>query len=91
MEKSLTEAVVAPVFQEYVKGAVPPDAVTVAAPFASPKHNGSVPVILATNRGGSTSVMVKVVSQLLESVTVTVYVPAVNPEIVAVVAPVFQE
>ena len=80
--------VVAPVDHRYVNTPLPPEAVTEAVPFASPKHNGSVPKIEAVKRAGSTNVIDNVVSQLLVSVTVTEYVPATNPEIELVVAPV---
>jgi hypothetical protein len=83
-------AVVAPVFHEYVYGAVPPVADTVAVPSADPKHVASVLLQVGSNGAdGPPTVALHVVEHPLASVTVTLYVPALRPLMPAVVAPVF--
>ena len=80
------EAVVAELLQAKVYGAVPPEPLAVAPPFDNPLHVVLVFTVLAVSAVGSVMVTLDVFIQLFTSVTVTVYVPAANPVILAVVA-----
>ena len=81
-------AVVPPLLQLYVYGAVPPVEVAVAVPLAAPKHEASVFVQVAdTGAGGHATVVLQVVVQPLASVTLTLYGPIAKLLRLAVVAP----
>ena len=72
-------------------GEVPPAGVTVAAPVLPPKHNTLLTVVPVLNAAaGCVMVIEAVMVQALASVTVTVLIPAFNPEITEVVAAVDQ-
>jgi hypothetical protein len=71
-----------------VYGEVPPEAVTVAVPSLAPKADAAVAVADAdTAAAGWVTVNVREAVHELASVTVTVYVPASNPVLVADVPP----
>lgn len=78
---------VPPPVQLYVYDVVPPVTVAVADPVEPPLHKTFVPVTLALSAVGCVTVALAVVVHELASVTVTVYVPAVNPVFVADVPP----
>jgi hypothetical protein len=64
-----------------------PAAVAVAVPVLPPLQVTLVPATVADKvQPGCPTVLAHVAVQLFASVTVTVYVPAINPVIVAVVA-----
>ena len=65
----------------------PPEPVAAIVPSFPPKHETFVEANVAVTGVGSVIVMLSVAVQRLASVAVTVYVPAVNPVAVAVVAP----
>ena len=67
--------------------------VAVVVPVVPPLHNTPAAVVVTANVTGCVTVWLTVFMQLLASVTVTVYVPAVSPVAVAVVcvAASFQE
>ena len=65
---------------------MPPVAVTLAVPLLPPKQLTGVALQVATNWAGCVTIDSQVAVQPLASVTVTVYVPAVNPPIEEVTA-----
>ena len=80
-------AVVAALLHAKVYGAVPPDPFAVADPSLPPLQLTFVfATVDAANTAGSVMVTLDVVVQELASDTVTVYVPAATPVILAVVA-----
>ncbi len=69
-------------------GEVPPEAVTVAVPSLAPKADAAVAVADAdTAAAGWVTVNVREAVHELASVTVTVWLPAANPVLVADVPP----
>lgn len=69
--------------QLYVSAPDPPDTDTTADPLVLPLHKGEVPFrLLIVGEGLLLTEATAVVVQLFPSITVTVYVPAVNPETV---------
>ena len=84
-------AVVAALLHEYVYGAVPPVALAVAEPLFPPLQLMFVfTTELATTAEGSVMVTLDVLVHEFASDTVTVYVPAVTPVMLAVVAELLQ-
>ena len=81
----VTALVVAPLLQMYVYGAVPPPTIATAVPVGF-WHVTFVLLVPTVNWVGSAITTVHTVVQPLQSVTITVYVPAMSL-IVAVVAP----
>ena len=80
-------SVVAALLHAKVYGDVPPDPLAVADPFDKPLQvTFTFATVDAANTAGSVMVTLEVVVQELASDTVTVYVPAVTPVILAVVA-----
>ena len=79
--KPLTVVVVAPVFQKYVYGDVPPLTNTATLPLDCP-HVSLFPVTLHIGALGVVKVTLHTVVQPLASDTVTLYVPA--PKLLAV-------
>jgi hypothetical protein len=77
--------------QEYVYGRVPPEAETVTLPSIPELQLTDVADAAAVMSVGSTMVTLLFELQLLISVTVTVYVPVLNPVAVAVFCPLLQE
>ena len=70
----------APPSKLYVYGDVPPEATTLREPVDSPKHATSTTVLVSDKAAaGSPTVSSTSRVQSLESVIVTVYVPAANP------------
>jgi hypothetical protein len=65
---------VAPEVQLYVNGAVPPEAFTVDEPLHR-LHPGAAMAEVAVIAAGDVIFVVKVLKQLLASVTITVYIP----------------
>lgn len=72
---------------EYVYGAVPPEATTVALPVHNPLHKTFTCDPVVVNAGGCVIVNDRVVVQPFASVMVHVYVPAHLPVVVADVPP----
>jgi hypothetical protein len=64
---------------------VPPDGFNVAVPLFNPKHVTFTELMLDVNSVGWVIVTVCVLTHPFPSVTVTIYVPAINPLAVAVV------
>jgi hypothetical protein len=84
----LIVAVIAPLLQKYVYPPEPPDAVTVALPLDCPQ----VALLLEIEHVGvpeADTIAEQLVVQPWLSVIITEYVPALSPDIVALVAPVF--
>jgi hypothetical protein len=79
-------AVVAALLHAKVYGDVPPVPFALAVPLLPPLQLTDVFEALAANSTGSVMVTLDVLVQELASDTVTVYVPADNPVILAVVA-----
>jgi hypothetical protein len=79
--KPLAVAVFWPLFHRYVIAPVPPVPAAVADPFAPPKQDTLVLVLIVTDTAvaGCVITAVAVLVQLFASVTVTVYVPAARP------------
>jgi len=69
---------------------VPPLGEAVALPLVPPLQNRFVPVADAVNKVGCERTTLADAVHDLESVTVTVYVPADKPDTVEVVCPLFQ-
>ena len=61
-------------------GGVPPETLTVTV-VESPLQRTGKALALTSNAGGCVMVMVVLATQLFESVTVNVYVPAVRPKV----------
>ena len=87
----LTKAVVPPVLQVNVLEPVPPTAKALADPFEPPLQLTLVTVVEAVTAVGCVIVTLAVVVHVFASVTVTVYVPAVKADFVAVDPPPVQE
>jgi hypothetical protein len=86
--RPVLSSVVTPLPQLNEYGAVPPVAVRLAAPVELPKQRTFVPEMLAASAAaGCVMTTEAVVEQLLASVTVTEYVPAVKFARSSVVAP----
>ena len=86
----LMVAVVAPLLQAYVYGAVPTLTVVFADPSQEPAQLASFEVALAVNVAGSLMVTEEVAVHPFASVTVSVYDPAHRLLMFAVVAPLLQ-
>ena len=70
---------------------MPPPAVTLAVPFDPPLQLTGVALQLITTAVGCVTTDVQVAEQPFASVTVTVYVPAVNPPNEEVIADVLHK
>ena len=66
---------------------MPPETLTVAVPLQAALHSTLVKAIVAVIGCGSVTVICCVSVQFNASVIVTVYVPALRPEMVGVVCP----
>ena len=70
---------------------MPPPAVTLAVPFDPPLQLTGVALQLITTAVGCVITDVQVAEQPFASVTVTVYVPSVNPPVEEVIADVLHK